>query len=81
MECFPRQQVDGYRIRAERVDDDQIERCCGSFLQLLAAVSNLDVDLPARILQERKQSGIAGNALDKRIDLEEGPGSASLGVA
>ena len=79
--CLPGQQVHGDRVGTERIDDHDAELLRG-FRHLQPGVPQLNVDGGAcmRIRQKGEELRILGNALHGRIDLEEGPLLASLGI-
>ena len=76
-----RHQVHRHGIGGERIDDDQVEALIGLLGHGQPRVAEHDVGLGLAVREEGEIVRIAGDADHHRIDLEEAPGLALLGVA
>src|SRR5205823_1326471 len=71
----------GNRIRIERVQDDEIERCGWRFIKFQPGVSLHDLHLRRAIRKVGKQLWIRGDSYHVRVDLIKRPILARLPIS
>src|SRR5205807_228959 len=80
-EGFAGQQMQRDAVGAEGVDDDQIVAMVGRVAQGQAGVAEHDPRVVAAGLQEMKETSVARQMFDRRVDLVKTPGLAGPGIA